>query len=115
MKVEELVAKSPVDEITLTIAEKDEPRDVRGGQLKVCDCVAKDDTGSISLTLWNEDIDKVDAGDTVTITKGWVNEFQGKKQLSKGRFGEMEIKKGEAPKEEEKPKEVLDAVEEDII
>jgi ssDNA-binding replication factor A large subunit len=128
MKVNELVAKSPVDEITVKIDEKGEPRDVRGGTLTVCDCTVSDDTGSVTLTLWNAEIAKVEVGDTCIIKKGWVNEFQGKKQLSAGRFGEMEVQKGdgapakkdkkadeEPAEEEKKPEEVLEAVEDDII
>lgn len=120
MKVNELVARAPVDEITVKIEEKGEARDVRGGSLHVCDCKASDDTGSVTLTLWNDEINKVDVGDMVTIKKGWVNEFQGNKQLSAGKFGEMSVEKGSgaAPKEEKKeqtPKEVADAIDEDII
>lgn len=120
MKISELVARAPVDEITVKIEEKSEPREVRGGTLKVCDCTATDDSGSVTLTLWNDEIEKVAVGDTVIIKKGWVNEFQGKKQLSRGKFGEMEVQKGEgadeSPKEEEPAsEEVMEAMDDEII
>jgi replication factor A1 len=43
------------------------------------------------LTLWNQDIEKVKQGDTVRITNGYVNEFQGEKQLTTGKFGKLEV------------------------
>lgn len=91
MKVNELKAKGQVDEITLKIVEKEEPKDVRGGTLKMCNCVGEDDTGKITVTLWQEDVEKVNVGDKIKITKGWVQDYQGKLQLSAGRFGTLEV------------------------
>jgi len=62
-----------------------------GKQGKVCNATAKDETGNIVLTLWNEDIDKVKTGDTIKIDNGWVSEWQGELQLSTGKFGKLEI------------------------
>ena len=58
---------------------------------RVATAIAKDDTGDIKLTLWNEDIDKVKAGDKVHISNGYVNEWQGEMQLTTGRMGKLEI------------------------
>ncbi|MFT4313079.1 MAG: OB-fold nucleic acid binding domain-containing protein, partial [Candidatus Woesearchaeota archaeon] len=91
MKVEQLQANSPVEEITLKISEVQEPREVRDGQLKVANATGKDDSGSVTLTLWNDDINKVKTGDTIKITKGWAGEYQGKIQLSAGKFGTLEV------------------------
>ncbi len=57
---------------------------------RVCNCTIKDDSGEMELTLWNGEIDTVDAGDKLKITDGWVKEWNGKKQISKGRNGEIE-------------------------
>ncbi|MBL7100581.1 MAG: DNA-binding protein [Nanoarchaeota archaeon] len=59
---------------------------------RVANAIVSDDTGTIKLTLWNEDIDKIRAGDKLKITNGFVSEFQGEKQLSAGRFGKLEVK-----------------------
>lgn len=91
MKVNELKDRIAVDEITLKITAKDEPRDVRDGQLKVCNATGEDDTGSITITLWNEDVDKVNVGQTIKISKGWCASYQDKLQLSSGKFGTLEI------------------------
>jgi len=58
---------------------------------QVANAIAKDETGEIKLTLWNDDIDKVKVGDKVKITNGYVGEWQGEKQLSTGKFGKLEV------------------------
>ena len=102
MKVNELKDKTKVDEITLKITAKEEPKDVRGGTLKMCNCTGEDETGSVTVTLWQADVDKVNVGDTIKITGGWSQMYQDKLQLSSGRFGKLEVVGGseEAPKEE---------------
>ncbi|MFW6025403.1 MAG: hypothetical protein ACOCRX_03595 [Candidatus Woesearchaeota archaeon] len=91
MKVEDLKKKTSVDEITLEITEKGEPKNVRAGSLKVCNYTGKDDTGEVIVALWNDDIDKVNEGDTIQIKKGWVREFNNKLQISPGRYGSFEV------------------------
>ena len=58
---------------------------------KVANAVAKDETGDIKLTLWNDDIEKIKAGDKVHLTNGYVNEWQGEMQLTTGRMGRIEV------------------------
>ena len=90
MKAAEVKARGPVDELTVKVVSKDIVRDVRGGELKVCDLVCEDDSGRVTVTLWNDDIQKYDAGDTIKITKGWANEFQGRISVSAGKYGTVE-------------------------
>ena len=59
-------------------------------QNKVCNCTIKDDSGEMELTLWNEEIDTVEEGEKLKITDGWVKEWNGKKQISKGKTGKIE-------------------------
>ncbi|HLP79379.1 MAG TPA: DNA-binding protein [Acidobacteriota bacterium] len=118
MKVKEIKAKAAVDEITLTIESIDEPREVRGGSLRVANATGVDETGSVVITLWNDDINKVKTGDKVKITKGWAGEYQGKIQLSAGKFGKLEVVGAGAAapaKGKKKAEEVDFAVDEDII
>ena len=93
MKVKELKDRGTVDEITLKITAKEEPKEVRGGSLKVCSLTGEDDTGKVVVTLWNQDIDKVNVGDKIKITKGWAQDYNGNMQVSSGRFGQLEIVK----------------------
>jgi replication factor A1 len=91
MKVTDLKDRTPVDEIVLKITSKGEPRDVKGGTLRVCDLTGEDETGSVTVALWNEDIDKVNEGDTIKITKGWASVFNDTLQVSTGRMGTLEV------------------------
>lgn len=65
-----------------------------GKEGKVVNATLKDESGSITLTLWNDQADQVKVGDRVKITKGWVGEWQGENQLSTGKFGSLEILSG---------------------
>ncbi|MBI3027087.1 hypothetical protein HYY70_03160 [Candidatus Woesearchaeota archaeon] len=58
---------------------------------KVATAIAKDETGDIKLTLWNDDIEKIKAGDKVHLSNGYVSEWQGEMQLTTGRLGKLEI------------------------
>ena len=82
-----------------TIIEIAEPRVFNkfGRELKVADAVLKDDSGTIKLNLCNEDAEKFKAEDKVKVTNGYAKEFQGEKQLTSGKFGQIEkIGGGEA-------------------
>ena len=91
MKVNELQDKNAVEEITLKITAKEEPRDVRGGTLRVCNATGEDETGKVVITLWNQDIDKVKEGDTIKITGGWSQIYNDSMQVSSGKRGNIEI------------------------
>jgi len=93
MKVNELKDKTKVDEIILKITSKEEPREVRGGSLRVCNFTGEDDTGKVTITLWNNDIEKVKEGDTIKITGGWSQIYQDAMQISPGKFGQLEVVK----------------------
>ena len=90
MKVNELMDKGKVDTIELEIVEKEEPREIRSG-LSVCNLKGKDDTGEVTVTLWNADIEKVKQGDKITIKNGWSQNYQGNMQVSPGKFGTLEV------------------------
>lgn len=95
MMVKDLRPRNRVDSIELAIIEKSEPRSYtsRDGLTgRVCDARGKDDDGeTVSVTLWNEEIERVRVNDRITITNGWVSEWQGKVQLSAGRYGKLEV------------------------
>ena len=97
MKVKDLRPESKVDVIDLTIREKGAAREFSsrsGSTGTVCDAKAVDDEGSeVSVSLWNEDIEKVKADDRIRITNGWVREWRGNMQVSAGRFGKLEVLK----------------------
>lgn len=97
MKVRDLRPESKVEALELTVREKGPVRDFTsrsGSSGKVCDAKAVDEDGEeVSLSLWNEEIERVSAGARVRITNGWVREWRGNLQVSAGRFGKLEVLK----------------------
>jgi ssDNA-binding replication factor A large subunit len=93
MTIKDLEARQGNVNLTLEISDKGDIREFEkfGKKGRVCNATAKDATGTIQLTLWNEDIDKVKVGDTIKIENGWVGEWQGELQLSTGKFGKLEV------------------------
>ncbi|MCJ7559876.1 OB-fold nucleic acid binding domain-containing protein [Candidatus Bathyarchaeota archaeon] len=77
------------------VVEKSNPREVtsryKDETYKVADAVVADDTGSIKLTLWNEQIDQVNVNDTIKIENGYVTSFKGEIQLNVGKFGKLTV------------------------
>ena len=63
-----------------------------GSTGKVADAKAVDDEGSeVSVSLWNDEIDRVQAKSRIRITNGWAREWRGNLQVSAGRFGKLEV------------------------
>lgn len=93
MEIKHLKPRQSKVDIEVEIIAKGDIRefDKFGAKGRVCTATAKDTSGEIKLTLWNDDIEKVNIGDKVKITNGYVNEFQGEKQLTPGRFGKLEV------------------------
>ncbi|MFX1319360.1 MAG: GNAT family N-acetyltransferase [Promethearchaeota archaeon] len=58
-----------------------------GEELKVVDTKLSDDTGSIKLVLWNEQIRQVKENTSIRIEEGYVKEFRDELQLSIGQWG----------------------------
>jgi replication factor A1 len=77
------------------VMEKGNPREVmsrfKDETYTVADAVVADETGSIKLTLWNEQIDQVNVNDTIKIENGYVTSFKGEIQLNVGKYGKMTV------------------------
>jgi replication factor A1 len=58
-----------------------------GNYASVANALIADETGTIKLCLWNEQIDSIAIGDTVQIENGSTSTFRGEKQLRIGRKG----------------------------
>ena len=93
MQIKDLKPKQGNVDIVVDVVDIGVPREFEkfGKPGKVATAIAKDETGDVKLTLWNEDIEKVNAGDKVHLTNGYVNEWQGEMQLTTGRLGKLEI------------------------
>ena len=94
MKVSELKPGMRRVDVTAKIGEISPTREVttrRGEQSRVATAVVSDDSGTVKLNLWNEQIDQVKTNDTVTIENGYVDSFRGETQLNVGRYGKLTV------------------------
>jgi len=60
-----------------------------GNYASVANAVIADETGSIRLCLWNEQIDSISVGDSIEIENGRMSMFRGEKQLRIGKNGTL--------------------------
>ena len=94
MDIKQLQPKQGNVDIELDVLEIGDAREFQkfGKAGRVATAQAKDATGAkLKLTLWNDDIDRIKAGDKVKLTNGYVSEWQGELQLTTGRFGKIEV------------------------
>lgn len=78
--------------IVFMVTERSEEREINkrtGETHRVCDLTVADETGIITLTLWNEDIDAVKDETVYKLSNGFANVFQNSLRLSKGKFGNI--------------------------
>ncbi len=77
------------------VVEKGDTREVKSRfkdeTYRIVDAVVADETGSIKLTLWNEQIEQVNVGDNIKIDNGYVTSFKGETQLNVGKFGKLAV------------------------
>jgi replication factor A1 len=57
----------------------------------VSNAVIKDETGSMKMSLWNQQIEAVHEGDIIGVRNGKVTWFSGERQLRLGRRGSLSI------------------------
>ena len=61
-----------------------------GSTNRVAEAKIGDETGTILLTLWNENIDLVKPDDVIMIKNGYVTVFQKTLRLNVGKYGSIE-------------------------
>ncbi|NQV90989.1 hypothetical protein HQ489_00795 [Candidatus Woesearchaeota archaeon] len=93
MEIKDLQANQGKVDLVVEVVELKEARTFEkfGKSGKVCNAIVKDATGTVTLTLWNEDVDKVKQGARIHIKNGWCSEYRDEKQVSSGKFGEIEV------------------------
>lgn len=92
MEISELKAGMRNVSITGKIDSVGEPRTVNlkaGGINTVADAIISDESGSIKLSLWGEEINNVQPGDRVSLENGYINTFRGENSLNVGKFGKL--------------------------
>ncbi len=92
--VAELTPRSRGVELTVKVVEKLDEREVTarasGRQHKVAEFLVGDDSGSIIMTLWDDDIEKVEVGKTYDVKNAFISTFKNSMRLNTGRYGSIE-------------------------
>ena len=93
-KVGDLNPQSKAVNVTAKVVSKTEIREIPmgrdGSPHKVSDALIGDETGVVYLTLWDENIEKVNDGDTIRVENGYVTLFKGNIRLNIGKYGKLE-------------------------
>jgi replication factor A1 len=95
LKINELRDGSRRVDIEANVIQKSETREVRSKftneTFRVADATIEDETGTITLTLWNEQTEQVNIGDRVRIENGYIKSFRGELQLNSGKYGTLTV------------------------
>ncbi|RLI34543.1 hypothetical protein DRO55_06375 [Candidatus Bathyarchaeota archaeon] len=61
-----------------------------GREHKIAEALVGDETGAVLLTLWDDQIKKVETNDTIEIRNGYTTLFKGSLRLNAGKAGTLE-------------------------
>lgn len=80
-------------DLELKVIDKEEPHSFESekGEGKVATAICEDDSGKIRVSLWNEDIDRVEIGDKIRIKSGYSRLFKDEVHVSAGKYGELQV------------------------
>jgi replication factor A1 len=102
-KIEDLDVHSRNVNGTFKVVSMTDPKTVTSkrdmSRHRVAEALVGDDTGSIYLTLWDEEINAVDEGQILKLNNGYIKLFRGSMRLRVGRYGDLDVVE-EAPFEE---------------
>jgi replication factor A1 len=94
VKIQDLKPGSRSVNVVFKAVEKRDVRDVTskkdGKQYKVTEVLIGDETGTILLTLWEDNIDKVEVGKSYSVENGYTSVFSNSLRLNIGKFGKLE-------------------------
>ncbi len=93
MKIEELGPHTREVSLVFRVLGKGEEKEVNskfGGSHRVAEAQVGDDTGVVTMTLWDDDIEKVQEGETYALSNGYTSLFMGHIRLNIGRHGELQ-------------------------
>jgi len=95
LKINELRDGMRKVDVEANVVEKSDVREVRSRYTnetyKVADATVEDETGKITLTLWNEQTEQVNVGDRIKIENGYIKSFRDILQLNSGKYGTLTV------------------------
>jgi replication factor A1 len=91
LNVKDMTENSKNVNATLKVIEIGEVKDIqsRFGDKRVCEVKVADATGCILLSLWDDQIGKIAAGDTISIQNGYISVVRNSMRLNIGKYGKM--------------------------
>jgi replication factor A1 len=91
-KVRDLTPNSKQVNVLSKVLSIGEPKEVMGkfgDPRKVCEAVVGDDTATITLSLWNEQIGTIAKDEVILVDNGYVSLVRGHMRLNVGRYGQL--------------------------
>ncbi|HTT74083.1 MAG TPA: single-stranded DNA-binding protein [Thermoplasmata archaeon] len=91
-KVRDLTPNSKQVNVLVKVITVGEPKEVMGkfgDPRKVCEAVVGDDTATITLSLWNEQIGTIAKDEVILVDNGYVSLVRGHMRLNVGRYGNL--------------------------
>jgi replication factor A1 len=94
VKVKDLNTNSKHVNLLAKVLSLSETREVParygGSTNRVAEARIGDETGTILLTLWNENIDLIKPNDVIMIKNGYINVYRRTMRLNVGKYGSIE-------------------------
>lgn len=89
--VKDMTENSKNVNATLKVIEIGEVKEIKSqyGDKRVCEVKVADATGSILLSLWDDQIGKIAAGDSISIQNGYISVVRNSMRLNIGKYGKM--------------------------
>jgi len=92
-KVKDLTPRSNKVNVLVKVTGVGEPKEIPnrlgGAAKKVAEAKVGDETGTIILSLWQDQIGSVNEGDVLSIENGYVSLVRGHMHLNVGKYGKM--------------------------
>ena len=101
-KIRDLKPNAKRVNVLAKVVHKSEPKEIttRYGETKhVTEAVVGDDTGVITMSLWDDQANMVEEGETIYVDNGYISLVRGHMRLNVGKYGN--IKKSEEENIEE--------------
>lgn len=91
LDIKDLTENSKNVNATIKVIEIGETKGIKSqfGDKRVCEVKVADATGSVILSLWDDQIGKLVVGDTVSIQNGYVSVVRNSMRLNIGKYGKM--------------------------
>ena len=91
MKIKDVTPESRNVNLLVKVISVGEPRDIetKYGRKHLAEATIADDTASMIMTLWEEQVDEVSENDIMEIENAYISLVRGSMRLNLGRYGKM--------------------------